>query len=1038
MSLAKIAVNNPVLANLIMVGVVVMGLLSLVALPRELMPDLDMQWAFIIKSYPGVPPEEIEKLITIPIEDEIKDVKGIDFIASQSSEDSSFIQVKFKSMSDEEFSRRFQDLRAEVDKVSGFPQDALDTIVQSFATSDMVPVIAVHLYGTVNEKKLNQLATELKQKLQNITHISKVELSGARDREVWVEADAVKLEGQKLSIQDIQTAIGQNGLNVPAGSLDFGRKEVFVRTVGEFKHATDIEKVIVRTTQLGQSVTVGDVAVISDGFEEEYTRSRLNEKPVISLTITKQEMGSSIAITDEVRRISQDFAIRAGDKVEVAFTQDSSEQIDDILTKLTNNAFVGFGVVLAVLLVVLGFRNALLAALGIPLSFFACFIFMFQTGNSLNSSSLFALVLVLGIIVDDAIIIVENCYRHMQMGKSWVDAAIDGTQEVTSPVFAATATTIAAFLPLMLMPGIMGKFLRIVPIVVAMALVASLIEAFIILPSHFAQWPGKKKLAVKPTPKWLKNLQDAYGVGLQKVVRHRYIALSLFTFLVLPAMVGLIASGIIGVNVFQGEEIATFQVRVSMPVGTNLETTSEVLRKFEQKARQLPKEEVRAIHATSGLVIKDDDWDMRSNVGQLWIDLVPSYSRVRSSDQIMNELRGQVLSISGPVSIELAKINTGPPLGKPVEVKVKGKYFSQLKEVALELRTELESIEGVVDVGDDFLPGKEEVRFTVYAERAAMYGMSVGQVGMSIRHAIDGSVAETMYDGDEEIDIIVRLDMNSIKQPEDLLKIPLTTPLGVVISLGDVAGYSMKRNSGQIKRYKGQRAITVFSGFDEKTVDTRTINQRLEKKFKLLQARYPGVSLDFSGEMQEFKDMWANITFLFMIGMLLIYAILGTQFRSYVQPMVILLTIPFAFVGALFGLLISGNPFSLLAGYGIVALAGVAVNDAIVLISFVNNERKRGTPIIEAVVRAGKLRLRAILLTTLTTMSGLAPMALGIGGASLTWSPLANVILWGLGVGTFFTLFLIPASYVIIVGDISEGLSRLIGKRLSKDTSLKA
>ncbi|MBN2527051.1 MAG: efflux RND transporter permease subunit [Deltaproteobacteria bacterium] len=1020
-SLARLSVHNPVLANLAMLTVIVLGVISLMGLPRELMPAMDMQWAFISKVYPGVPPEEIEKLITIPIEDEIKDVEGIDFIASQSNENAAFLSVKFKSMPDEEFQRRFQDLRAEVDKVTGLPEDAEDTIVDSFSTTDMVPVISVHLYGTTGEQKLGDLAKDLRQQLLDIPHISKVQLTGYREREIWVEANPAQLEGQHLSLDQIRTAIALHGQNVPAGKLDVGRSELFVRTIGEFDKAADIGKVILRTSGVGQSLLVNDVATITPGLEDEQTRSRLAGKPVISLTITKQSTGSSIAVTDEVKRISRAFAARSGDRVHVAFTQDSSEQINDILSKLTNNAAVGFLVVLFVLLVVLGMRNALLAAIGIPLSFFASFIFMFQIDESFNSSSLFALVLVLGIIVDDAIIIVENCYRHRQMKKSWKQAAIDGTEEVMSPVFSATATTIAAFLPLMLMPGIMGKFLRIVPIVVSLALLASLLEAFFILPSHFADWPGRHLSRPRPTPRWLQHLQNAYTRGLTRVVRFRYLAFFILMFVMVPGAVAMI--GLLGVNVFQGEEVATFQVRITMPEGASLSETSRVLKEFEKIALALPRNEVREVHATAGLIIKDDDWDFRSSVAQVWLDLVPSYERARSTDAIMESLRQQVTKIPGPIQLELAKLNTGPPMGKPVEVKVKGRYFEELALVADQLKHVLGSLNGVRDVGDDRQVGKEEIRIHVDEDQAVRHGLSVAQVGMAIRSAIDGTVAETMYDGDEEIDIIVRADMSAVKQPEDLQRLPLLSPMGYTVALGDVASWQMKRSSGLIRRYKGQRAITVFSGFDETKIDTRTINNRLLAEFEKIQRAHPGVTLDFSGEMQEFKDMWANIISLFAFGMLLIYAILGTQFRSYVQPLVIFFTIPFAFVGAVLGLLISGNPFSLITMYGIVALAGVAVNDAIVLVSFVNNERRHGMPIKKAVIEAGRLRIRPILLTTLTTIAGLTPMALGIGGASLTWSPLANTILWGLGVGTLLTLFLIPAIYVIFIDDIG-GLIR--------------
>ncbi|MCK4513010.1 efflux RND transporter permease subunit, partial [bacterium] len=593
---------------------------------------------------------------------------------------------------------------------------------------------------------------------------------------------------------------------------------------------------------------------IHEDFEDERTRSRLNKEPAVSITITKQTTANVIDVTNEVKRIAGAFADSHGDKLHVSFTQDSSEQVNDVLSKLVRNAWIGFITVVIVLLVVLGFRNAILAAMGIPMSFLICFIFMFNMGESFNGSSLFALVLVLGIVVDDAIIIIENCYRHRQMGKSWKQAAIDGTEEVTSPVFSAIATTIAAFLPLMLMPGIMGKWLRIVPIVVSLPLAASLFEALFILPSHFAGWPGRGTAEPRPTPGWLVSLTDAYTGGLRFVMRFRYVFLGLI-FVVFVGAIAMIP--LLGVKMFQGEEINTLQIRVTMPVGTNLDTTAKTLEEFEKAIEKLPKSEIRAIHTTAGLVMTDSDWIFRTSVGQIWLDLVPVYERNRISDEIMADLRGRLVKISGPTDIEIAKINQGPPVGKPVEVKLKGKYFDQLESASKELEDYLTGFDGVIEIGNDFEPGKKEVRFHVDPELAAIHGLSVAQVGMAIRYAIDGVVADKIYDGDEEMDVVVRLDAGALERPTDLLRLPLLTPAGTNISLGDVAEYRLEYSRGQIRRYKGQRTITVFASLAADGPDAVEVNNGIEEEFAKTKRRYPSVTLDFSGEFQEFQNTFA-------------------------------------------------------------------------------------------------------------------------------------------------------------------------------------
>ncbi|MFO8072917.1 MAG: efflux RND transporter permease subunit [Polyangia bacterium] len=1031
MSVPRFAVDNPVMANLLMVAIVVLGSLSLYEMPRELFPDISMNWVFIIKPYPGVSPEEIEKRITIPIEEEIQDIRGIDSISSQSSEGSSFISIKFEDMSDSEFRDRFEDLRTAVESVEDLPEDALETNVEAFSSADFMPVISVHIHGALSERRLIDLAEELRDSVREIPDVSKVDITGARDRELWIEADPVALEGYGASLERIRLAIATHGVDVPGGKLSFGRREMLVRTVGEFASPEEVERVIVRSAPDGGTVRVGDVAVVTPGFEDERTRSRLDGDPVVSLQISKQAEGNSIEITDEIKRVAREFDRRHGELVRVSFTQDTSEQIRDILSKLSRNAVAGFAVVLVVLLAVLGVRNALIAALGIPLSFLAAFIAMHRMGESFNGNSLFGLVLVLGIIVDDAIIIVENCYRHRQQGKRWREAAIDGTTEVMLPVLSATATTIAAFLPLILLPGIMGKFLRIVPIALSLALLASMIEAFFILPSHLAEWPGRDR-PIRAERQWIVSLRGSYEKALRFVLRRRY----LFCFLLVPALLAgagsLIMTGVIGVDLYAGEEMGTFQVRMRMPVGTNLETTSKTLEELEEIAAELPEDELRSVHATAGLIVTDDDWIYRTDVGQLWLDLTPIYERARTTDEIIEDLRGRLLEVAGPERLELAKINQGPPTGKPIEAKVKGRFFDELEAVAEELKEELSAVDGAVDVGDDFESGKREMRLRVDPRRAAMHGLDTARVGMALMRAIDGVEADTMYEGDEEIAIVVRLDSRRLEAPEDVLDLPLIAPGGEAISFGDVASLELGPSIDQIRRYKLERAITVFSNLDEQRTDTVEANAAIQRRFEQIRDRHPGVSLDFSGEFKEFKESLAGIGQLFALGILLIYIILGSQFRSYIQPLVVLGTVPLAFVGATLGLLVSGNPFSVLALYGWVALAGVAVNDAIVLVSFINARRREGMDPFEAVIEGGKLRLRPIILTSVTTMAGLLPMATGLGGMSLTWGPMANTIVWGIGLGTFMTLFLIPALYTVIQVDPKERARRRHERRASR------
>lgn len=1023
MSLIKIAVRNPVVSNLFMVAIIVLGTISFFSLPREIMPEIKFNWVLVVVPYPGVAPEEIERRITIPIEDEIQDVAGLDFVISQSQESSAVLMARFQQMSDEEFRARFQELRAEIDQVENLPEAAETPIVRSFTSTDLAPVITVHVHGDLDERHLAEFTRELQREIIDVSGVSKAELLGVRDKQIWVELDPAKLSQHALSPGLIRAAIAAHNTSVPAGGLAFGREELLVRTRGQIETVEDLREVIVRAAPGAQAVTLEDVATVREGFEREKTRSRLNRRPSMSITISKRPFASSTKITEEIRALAERFEKRHSGLVEVSFTLDTSEHIARIMTILSNNAWTGFLIVVAVLLLVLGFRNALLAALGIPISFLACFIFMSQTGRSLNGNSLFGLVLVLGVIVDDAIIIVENCYRHVQMGKDWVRAAIEGTEEVALPVLSATMTTLAAFLPLMMLPGIVGDFLRIIPITVSLALLASLVEAFVILPVHFAEWPGKHLRGAREKP-WLAALKAGYERLLTAVIRWR-LAFVLGVVLILVPLAGLLIP-YLGIDLYAAEEVSTFQVRMTMPPGTSLETTSAVLAEIEEQAAALPADEVRAVSATAGMVLTQEDWIYRTDVGQVWLDLTSYTERKRTIEEIMADLRKRLAGISGPTSVELVEFNVGPPVGKPVEVKVEGKSFEKIEEVAELLQTRLSQIDGVLDIGDDYAEGKREMRFQVDSVGAAAYGLTVAEVGMALRTAVDGVVADVMFDEDEDVEILVKMDRRLIKEPRDLLEVPIPTPSSGLIPLGAVAKYTVEPTIYSIKRYKGERAITVFAGIDESKTGTVEVMGALADFFEEISPRYPGVSLDFTGEFQEFKESFSSLIQLTLLGVLLIYVILGAQFRSYVQPLVILFTVPFSFVGAIFGLLVSGNAFSVITMFGIAGLAGIAVNDAIVLIAFINRRREDGVDIIQAVIEGARTRLRPILLTSVTTIAGLLPMALGIGGLSTAWSPLATTIAWGLFMSTLLTIFIIPALYVLV-----DDAGRLFGRKVS-------
>lgn len=1057
MSIAGFSVRNSVLVNILMISILVIGTFSFIKLPRELISNVSLNWALVIATYPGASPKEIEQLVTIPIEDEIKDLDGIDFISSKSGEGFTVIDVKFEDLTEEDYRYALQELKSRVDGITDLPRD-VDTIeVNEFDTSDVVPVINITVSGGLPEKELREIADDLADQIIDIHNVSQVEKMGMRDREIWVEVDPQRMYNFDLTFPQVIRALAGKNLNVPGGKLRSGRSEFLLRTVGEIDAAEDLKRVILRQTPGGQEVSVKDVARVNETFESDIgTISRLDSRPSITLSISKKSEGNSLKIIKEIKSVVRQFSERLHGEINfgetgenpgqknvedsdavppVTFslselpgggesgrdhflkftsTYDSSIHIRDSLGALENNALVGLGLVLVLLYFFLGLRYAFMAALGMIISFLGAFIFMSYIGETFNGNSLFGLVLVMGIVVDDAIIILENCYRYLQMGYSPREAAIRGTDEVVPPVLTATLTTISAFLPLMLLPGIIGKFMKSIPMVVSMALFASVIEAFIILPTHVSEWSGRRP-PVKRNP-LLERLNHFYPRILRGILHFRYL------FVVVGLLTCLAAAFLIpslGVDLFKGEELPRFFVHVELPTGTSLQVTDNVIRRIEAEAMNLPREDVDAVVTASGIIQSQEDWIIHSYVGQLIVDLKQKKDRKRSTDDLIEMLRKRISHISGPKNVRFVKMITGPPTGKAVEIKVIGKEFETLKEIADLLQAELSRIPGVYDVGDNFSPGKQEIKIRIDEDKAALFGLNVAQVAETIQAAYQGGEASIWRDKDEEVKIFVKLAEPWRRHPADLLRLKIGTPSGFHVPLAKIARLEIEQGYAEIRRFKGDRAITVHAEVNKKTASAVEVNSEVEKKAQEILLHYPGYRISFEGEFKEFRDTFDNILQLFMIGIFLIYLILSGQFRSFVQPLIILFTIPFAFLGATVGLLILGSKFTVVTMYGIVALAGIAVNDAIVLISFINNARGRGADKYASVMEAGMLRLRPIILTSVTTIGGLLPMALGLGGHSENWAPLANTIIWGLLFATILTLLIIPAVYTIIVDDLA-------------------
>ena len=1016
MSIPKISVNNPVLANMLMLIIIVFGLYAWINLPRELAPEIPLQNAFVTTLYPGASPEEVEKLVTAPIEDAIEEnVNKIDLLLSTSSEGRSFIFVDFEEMSDRNFDKELENLRTAVEQVNELPEETLDDPkVEELDISSGFPLLTVVVSGDISETQMRDIAENLKDEILDLKNVATVQMAGFRQREIWVEVDPDRLKAYQIPIANVVIALGASNLNLPAGTMELGNTEFMVRTMGEFANPDTIGETIIAVQPTDTPLRLKDIATVSDTYEDTRTLSRIDGKRSISLSVQKKTKGNTITLVAKLRELIEKWSGDLPEGAELTAVSDYSVVLKERLSILETNAFFGLVLVVLMLLLFIGWRNALFAALGIPVAFMATFWFMSTAGYTLSGVSLFGLILVVGIVVDDAIVVIENIYRHIEAGESPKVAAIRGAEEVGWPVIAASLTTICAFGPLLFMSGVSGQFLRVVPIMAILVLIASLFEVFVILPAHVAEW-GKAESRKAHSNRWLERIRNRYVKILKKTIRYRYVFVGSVLSIGLVVCVG--AFFILDKELFPGEDVPQFYIRAEMPTSYGIQETAGVINQIEKIAKELPSTEVAAVASNIGLhtlisgLIRGVAYG--SNFGEVIVELTPKQERTQGVDEIIASLRAKTAAISGIEQLSFITQEGGPPQGADVEVKVKGPRFEKLLELAGVLKTALTQMDGVYDIRDDFRTGKSELRIYLKPEKAHQYGLTTFQVAQTVRTAIEGTKATTYREADETIDVIVKYEENTLTSLTELNNLLIATPTGVIVPLKDVADIVEEKGYADIHRFDGERAISVYASVDRAKTTPFKVNQALISAFADVESLHPGYQLDFRGIFDEVIESFSELWKLFIVGLLLIYVVLGAQFKSFIQPVIILLAVPFGIIGAMVGLLISDATLSIVAMFGIVALAGIVVNDSIVLIDFINKYREGGYNRWYAILKGGSVRLRPIILTSLTTIFGLIPMAIGLGGKSPIWMPMAYTIIFGLAVATTMTLFVMPALYAI-------------------------
>ncbi len=1010
---ARLLISNKVLTNLTFILVLVMGILAYWSLPRQQDPTINFNWIVITVVWPGSSALDIESRITDPIEEAIQRVDDLDFVSSYSREGLASILVRFEDIPTSVFERRLGDLRREVNTAEGkFPSEAADPIFVEITSSNAFPATTIALVGSGDDDSLREQAVLIEKELERRERIDRIDTQGMADPEIRIEFDATRIAALGLSPADIAATVQTYFQDLAAGELDVAGSSWLVRLKGKSTDAFDLNQFPI----LGRdgSVRIGDVARVTRTQAERSELVRYDGKPSVLLAVMKAEGANTLELVDEVKEYIQTRnELEAVTGTRLVLIDDQTIPTRKALRIMQNNALIGLMLVLGVAWIFLGFKIATLTAIGIPFILAGTFWILQGMDQTLNVTVLLGVVIALGMLVDDAVVVVEAIYYRIERGLTGIDAIVDALTETAAPVTAAVLTTVAAFMPLMLLPGILGKFMMVIPLVVSIALIISLVEAFWMLPGHVlgaGMRLNHRGRMHRFRTRLNRGIRRVYTRLLIRALRRPIVTL-LISISALIGAVGLLASGQIRADFFASDPIRVFYVNVETEPGTKLERTLDLTLAIERVvAAKLIDGEARGIVAYAGQQFTETEPLRGSHRGQVLVGL---QAEGREVSDIVDDMRDAVSAVPGPSRVTFLELAGGPPAAKPISIKVRGSEFSELRAAADEIRDVLKNTTGIKDITDDAQDGRFALQLTLDPDQVARSGLIPADIARNIRILVDGEVVESVQDQGETVDIRVVASDGQLSSPTGLLGVQLPTTTGDMISLSELVKVDRSAALGTIRHYNFRRTITVEADIDSEITDTVTANQAVMAVWAQRQAAYPNVNLDYSGELDDIQESLDSIGILFLFGLGVMYLILGTQFKSYGQPLLILVTVPMAFTGVVLGLFVTGNPLSLYTLYGVVALSGVAVNSAIVLISAANDRLMAGMSLKHATVYAGRRRVVPIVITVMTTIAGLFSLAAGLGGSSLIWGPVATAIVWGLGFSSVLTLFVVPLLYFL-------------------------
>ncbi|MCB1140594.1 MAG: efflux RND transporter permease subunit [Leptospiraceae bacterium] len=1098
-SLISYFLDKSIFLNLLTALILIIGAYKSATINREAFPNINFDIVTVTTIYPGATAAEVEKLITKPIEDSIKSVDGIKETRSGSIENRSGIVITIDPNT-KDTQKVVDDIKSAVEKVEDLPEDSKKPIVTEL-TSGRTPVIEVNIGIKPNPggKQISEIEFQDKVKiledlLMDIPEVGRISKRGYRDREMHVDLKPDAMDSLNVSPMQVIMSLRMKNINFPGGNITNNGREAAIRTIGEFDTPEEIEEVYIRSNDAGRSVKMKDIADVEEDFVDKEYIEKTNSLYAIGLVVIKKEKSDAINLVSQVKEVVQKFEAQNNDSLTFSYVNDISKYIRRRLDVLISNGFQGFLLVVISLFFFLGWRVSLMVSLGLPLATAMTLLTLDYLGITLNLISMMGLIIVIGMIVDDAIVISENIYRYLEAGEDVYEACVKGTVEVIAPVTATITTTCAAFGPMLFMSGIFGKFIYSIPLVVIIALLSSLVESIFILPSHImdinrgvvhSQKSATRTKFLAPIQSyrekhphsflsvlfqytllgekdWYVFLRDLfYKPSLSFALRHKYLTVLLFSLAFWASIAAAVVFG--RFKLFPGG-VEIFIVRITAPVGLTLESTERFARVIEDELAKLPKTEIENYVTRIGITQKDpnDPFTKRGkNFGMVMVYMTPDSERKRSVDEIMNSLRDRTswmlseealkvlnekktkmvanqknmvedrisespsesidippeyMDLKGKLTVlDYEKIQGGPPVGKPVAIEIRGDDFSTLMQIADEFKTVMREVPGVTDIGDDYYEGKDEIRIKIDEKLASQAGVSVQLIAQAINTAYQGAVATKIKRADQEVDVRVRFPMNYRASLKSLDKIFVNNNMGNMIPISRMVTYVQKPGIASINHLDAKRLITVSANLDDLVTDPRKANLAIKKASGNLIDKYPGYRVRYGGENKDTEESLASLGRAFLVAFLIIFIILASLFSSLLQPIMVVSAIPFSFMGVAVAFITHGHYFSFLSFIGIVGLAGIVVNDSIVLVDFANNSFKKdpNRNSYDVLLETGLVRLRPVLLTTITTVLGILPTAYGIGGSDPFLKPMALAIGWGLMFATSLTLILIPVLYKI-------------------------